>query len=201
MTEAEWAEFRAGGIGSSEASIIMGASPFMDIETLWQVRTGRREPQEQTFPMRRGIRLEPIARNAYHREADAWCFPVCVIHPTIGYMRATLDGFNAEASRVLEIKCPGKKDHATALEGTIPGKYIWQLVHQLAVTGASEAHYYSFDGEAGVTIPFQRDAKKEELLIAAEMDFWECVQTDTPPVTKKAAAGKWDFPVRKRMKV
>jgi predicted phage-related endonuclease len=102
-------------------------------------------------------------------------------HSEHSFLRASLDGYNLQKKRILEIKCPGKEDHAIALKGKVPEKYIWQLVHQLAVTNADSVDYLSFDGTAGVIVPFERDLKLEKKLLPEEMKFWELVQKKTPP--------------------
>lgn len=100
-------------------------------------------------------------------------------------MFASLDGINMDGE-ILEIKCPykpedPKSDHQLALQGKIPEKYYPQLQHQLEVAGAKKGYYYSFDGENGVLVPFERDEGFIKELIEKEKDFWECVKKLTPP--------------------
>jgi predicted phage-related endonuclease len=95
------------------------------------------------------------------------------------------------ARRVLEIKCARvKKDHAEARAGRIPAKYLWQCVHLLLVTGFDHLDYFSFDGQRGVIVRFERDEKLEQKLLAAEAEFWRYVQNDVPPPVPYGAAGK-----------
>jgi predicted phage-related endonuclease len=86
---------------------------------------------------------------------------------------------------VLEIKCPGAADHSKALAGEVPEKYWPQLQHQLLVTGANKAHYYSFDGEKGVLIEVEPDKKYCAKLFIEIKKFWDCVESDTPPALSK----------------
>ena len=132
--------------------------------------------------MERGNQLEPKARAHYQLLCEIDMPATLKEHARFPYLRASLDGYAAQGGgRILEIKCPGKEDHAKALAGQIPEKYIWQLVHQLAVADAEIADYFSFDGERGVIVPFKRDLKLEEKLIQTEQAFWELVKADTPP--------------------
>jgi predicted phage-related endonuclease len=102
-------------------------------------------------------------------------------------MRASLDGYNLELSRVLEIKCPGKEDHKTAMAGAVPEKYLPQVQYQLLVTGAKEAHYFSFDGEAGCIVEVKPDAEYQAMLVEKVKHFWEDhVLKGVPPEPTKA---------------
>ncbi len=176
-----WEQWRQQGIGSSDAPIIMGVSPWNTPFGLWEIKTGRGRKTESNWAMERGNELEPKARNYYQLYCDIDMPPVLAEHKEFPFLRASLDGFNSGAKKVLEIKCPGKEDHQRALNKEIPEKYIWQLVHQLMVADADVADYLSFDGERGVILPFHRDLKLEKNLMEAEFRFWEQVQKDAPP--------------------
>jgi len=177
-----WEEWRSKGLGSSDAPIIMGVSPWMTPFGLWELKTKRRKPKENNWAMDRGNQLEPKARAHYQLLSDLDMPARLAEHKLYNFLRASLDGFNSiGGGRILEIKCPGREDHAKALAGKIPEKYIWQLVHQLAVADAEVVDYFSFDGERGIIVPFHRDQKLEKTLIQKEQAFWELIQTDTPP--------------------
>lgn len=177
-----WLEWRRNGIGSSDAPIIMGVSPWNTPYGLYEEKAGLVEVKDEpNFAMARGIELEPKARAHYELMSDIDMPPVCIEHGKYPFLRASLDGFNSNTKRILEIKCPGKEDHETALSGKVPEKYIWQLRHQLAVAEADQVDYFSFDGERGVVVPFYRDLEEEKKLLEAELAFWEMVQSKKPP--------------------
>ena len=76
----------------------------------------------------------------------------------------------------LEIKCPwSARDQAAAREGRIPVHYRAQLQHQLEVSGAQEAHYWSFDGAAGTLLRVRPDREYLSRLIETEAAFWQKV--------------------------
>jgi len=176
-----WLEWRKQGIGSSDAPAILGLSKWMTRYQLWELKTGRAPEQVTNWAMERGNRLEPKARAHYELLCDLDMKPTLVIHPEHSFLRASLDGYNAEAGRILEIKCPGKEDHQTAMEGQVPEVYMAQLQHQLLVTGAKQVDYFSFDGEKGVIVPVTPDSEFQEKLMKEEFAFWELIQKDTPP--------------------
>jgi putative phage-type endonuclease len=177
-----WEEWRSKGLGSSDAPIILGVSPWMTPYQLWELKTKRAKPKESNWAMDRGNQLEAKAR-AYYQLLCEIDMPASLMeHKTYPFLRASLDGYSSlKGGKILEIKCAGKEDHGKALAEKIPEKYIPQLIHQLAVADAESVDYFSFDGERGVIVSFQRDLTLEKNLIESEIDFWNLIKTDTPP--------------------
>jgi putative phage-type endonuclease len=182
----DWYAWRNKGLGASNAPAVMGASPWTTRFQLWAEMTGLL-PRPDFHPravsaMERGKLLEPTVRQWYTfktgltLESDVNCE-----HETHEFLRASLDGWRDEDQIVREIKCPGKVDHATAVKGRVPTKYIPQVQAQLMVTGSQKAEYISFDGEDGVILPVLRDDVYIARLEAASVAFWRLVQTKTPP--------------------
>jgi putative phage-type endonuclease len=173
-----WRAWRLGGIGSDDAGPIMGAVPWMTARKLWEVLTGRAPPEPTTFAMRRGLRLEPVARRLYEERTGRLMQPCCV-QGRHDWMRASLDGLDLEGRLVLEVKAPEREVHWEALEGRVPERYWPQVQHQLAVTGAPLLHYASYS-EARAFGPSDRlavvevrpDPAYQARLAYAEWCFW-----------------------------
>lgn len=177
-----WQQWRNQGIGASDAPIIMRVSPWTTPYELWQMKTGKLIKDFSNYATERGHRLEPRARASYEFKFGYSAPPVLVVNEQFPFIRASLDGYNAERGIALEIKCPGKKDHETALAGKVPEKYFPQLQHQLlACAQAKINHYYSYDGERGVCVECLPDSKYQEILFEELCKFWICVQKDIPP--------------------
>lgn len=178
----EWLQDRLTKIGSSDAPIIMGVSKWKTVHELWAIKTGLvKEDSGSNWAMRRGIDMEPKARATYELATDLEMPPALVVHPKYGFIGASLDGYDAKTKLILEIKCPGREDHATALSGKIPEKYIPQVQHQLFAAESDNLHYFSFDGNNGITIEVHRDEPYIKKLMEAETKFWEMVINKTPP--------------------
>lgn len=139
-----WLEWRMGGIGSSDAPAVVNESKWSDPQTLWELLTNRRDFPEATYPMRRGLAVEPVARRLHEERTEVSVSPDTAIHAKYDFIRASLDGVNYEEERLTELKAPGIKDHVTALIGQVPRHYIPQLVHQMAVMNAPSMIYHSF---------------------------------------------------------
>lgn len=177
----EWLEFRRNKIGASEASIIMGISPWSTPYQLWAEKLQLVEPRKKSAAMQRGIDMENEAREYFERLVDTFVLPQIVVSPEYHWMIASLDGMDIEGKTIVEIKCAGQEDHAKAIKGNIPDKYYPQLQHQLAVCELDMAYYFSYDGENGVVLDIYRDDNYIKKLIDKERAFWNQLQELEPP--------------------
>lgn len=168
----DWHEFRRNGIGSSDAPIVAGISPYSTRYKLWLTKTGRHKEEISHFGTERGHRLEPKARAWYEFKMGRKMDASTVINPEVPWLRASLDGMSEDGRKLLEIKCPGKKDHDIALAGGVPDKYYVQVQHQLLVTGAESVDYLSFDGETGVIVTVYPHEEYIAKLFEMEVLFW-----------------------------
>ena len=96
--------------------------------------------------MQWGTETEPEARSAYSfysgHDVDQIGF---IDHPTITMSGASPDGLISDAGLV-EIKCPITATHIDTLRtGRVPGKYITQIMWQLACTGRQWCDFVSYD--------------------------------------------------------
>ncbi len=178
----EWHRWRRQGIGASDAPVIMGETAFKTPRTLWSIKTGRMQEGSAGPAARRGRELERFARRAYERQTGIQVEPLCLVHQELEWMRASLDGLSFDGSTLLEIKCPlSLRDRASAQQGHIPSHYYAQLQHQLEVSGAEQAHYWSFHGTDGVLVEIRPDKEYAKGLVEAEAAFWRLVKENRWP--------------------
>jgi putative phage-type endonuclease len=178
----EWHHWRRQGIGASDAPVILGETSFKTPKTLWSLKTGRIQEEPAGPAARRGRELERLARRGYERQTGIQMEPLCMVHEGLEWMRASLDGLSFDGSTLLEIKCPlSLRDRASAQEGRIPPQYHAQLQHQLEVSRAERAHYWSFHGSVGILIEIHPDREYAKRLIEAEAAFWQLVKEDRWP--------------------
>jgi len=152
--ERDWLEARKSGIGASEASSILGISPYKTSIQLWEEKTGKREAAD--------ISDNPFVK--YGKEAEehlralfALDFPQYWIeydqyrifrNPEYPFIFATLDGWlnemdDSEPMRlikrhgVLEIKTTEimQAGQWAKWKDRIPDQYYCQCCHQLLATG------------------------------------------------------------------
>lgn len=190
----DWHAFRRRGLGGSDAPVITGKTPreWSTKLKLWELKTHRRQPDRPNWPMKRGLRLEPFARDRYQDMTGVAMPRVARIHPKYDFLRVNADGVNFALGGGLEIKCPGKEDHAKALDGEIPEKYLDQLIHTMYVLDLDWIDYFSFYPrtpnsrvtfrQETATIRVDRKKSRERKLIPLEKQFWEeHIVKDIPP--------------------
>jgi putative phage-type endonuclease len=173
----EWLEFRRHKITATDACIIMGTSHW---KTKIQLYHEKKDPNYRSTVndrMQRGTDLEPLARELFYAKTGHKMFPKVIVKD---WAMASLDGIN-DFNEILEIKCPGDKDHQIALNGKIPKHYYPQLQHQMYVCDAEKAFYFSFDGFDGVTVEVPRDDAYIAKMIEEEKKFYECLINNIPP--------------------
>jgi putative phage-type endonuclease len=144
-----WLRWRNKGLGSSDAAVLLGTSPWKTATELWQEKKGLWKPKfgwAQKQAMERGKRLEPCVRRLYEAWAGTLYPDATAEHPQHKFMRVSYDGINMTHGRLIEIKCPNQKDHELALMGELPSKYMPQVQWQLMISGLPEADYVSYNG-------------------------------------------------------
>lgn len=179
----DWLSFRLAGIGSSDAPVVEGISPYRTIKQLFrEKRSGK--PIEQPgkeFIFARGHQVEAIIRREFETLTGAEMKPICAIHDDFEYLRASLDGFDPRLG-VLEGKLTGQAVLAKARDGEIPDHHMSQMQHQFAVTGADLGQWFGHDGKkSGVLVEVRRNEEYIKRLLEAEHRFWEMVLKGIEP--------------------
>jgi putative phage-type endonuclease len=174
----EWLALRKTKITSTDASVIMRANPWKTPIQLYNEKLSDALPMEPNERMKRGTDLEPIARDLFYLKTGIEMYPAVFVKE---WMMASLDGLSKCGNFILEIKCPGEKDHAVALNGMIPRHYIAQLQHAMYVAGVQMAYYFSFDGIDGMIVEVKRDDDYINKMLIEERMFYECLMDRIPP--------------------
>lgn len=191
-----WLLFRQGRIGASDAPIIMGVSPYQTPHGLWRDKKGMNtnpnavKGKSMNWAIDRGNRFEPIARARYELINDIPMDPAVLLHPEHEFLMASLDGWNEEKKRVLEIKIPGREVFDAAKSGKVHEKYVYQLEHQLLVSSGEEVHFYCCKVEVkngreqiidDALVVYKSDSQRREILLPKLFEFWGYMQRDEPP--------------------
>jgi putative phage-type endonuclease len=189
MDRQEWLKWRQRGIGSSDAPIIMGASPWKTRIQLYHDKTATEVTETSSnWAMQKGNELEPIARVKFTSwynisEGGEILFQprLCVLNE-YPFLKASLDAANpqGEVDVFAEIKFQGKNDFA--FQG-VPDKYFWQLQHQHLVTGGkAKAFFVGINANEVIKVlPVEPDIEAMRKLLAECILFWECVQQKIEP--------------------
>lgn len=182
----QWLKDRQLGIGASEVAIILGLSPWQTKFQLWMSKTGLGfQPAPNQFALRAMIRgniTEPFGRKLFEKKMGCKFDPINLVDPDMPFIKASLDGYNAETKAILELKAPGKTGLADARKGKIPKYYYPQIQQQLYLAKADVCYYVVFDGESEIIVQEVRpDAEYQKMLIEEIKKFWKLVEDKTPP--------------------
>lgn len=183
----EWLEWRRRGIGSADIAAIMGKSPWLSPQDVYEQKTGLVPPAEPNPAMTRGTYYEQEAREAFHRLIQGSFFPICCVHGEVDFCIASLDGFDFATKTVLEIKVPGKKTMDLAGEGKVAEHYLIQMQWQMFVSGADLAYFFCYvpEGKETRLIKVPRDPVLMIKLQEEATHFWNNFKKGIPPTTKK----------------
>jgi putative phage-type endonuclease len=174
----EWHALRKTKITATDAAVIVGASHWKTRIQLYHEKLSNDPPAPPNERMQRGIDLEPMARDLYNLKTGCNTKPAVLVKD---WAMASLDGWDEAHLKIVEIKCPGEKDHATALQGNAPDHYYPQLQHQMYVCDISCMDYFSFDGIDGVIVKVRRDSGYIARMVEEERKFYNCLMHQIPP--------------------
>lgn len=181
----EWLAYRQCHIMATAASCIMGTNPFMSALELWEEMLGLRLPITLNEAMKRGIKLEPEARELACKLIGIDFEPCVYESDKYSWQAASLDGLSACGKYILEIKCPGIKSHEMALNNIIRGYYTTQMQHQSCVLPFPEkVFYFSYfpeHNEKYKIIEVNPDYEYIEHMIQTQKEFWIKLCTLQPP--------------------
>ena len=197
-----WHRWRRDGIGGSDAPALMGQNPWRSAKALFAEKVApsrfgpapdtpsplRTPPNADLFAMAprpplpdrryrsaasRGTALEPYARDLYNAHVHGALTPMCLQSIDRPWQRASLDGFCAATSRALEIKCGDKVYAHVEATGRVPGYYIGQLQHILAVSGYAAIDFWVWlPGKTPLLLTVPRDETYIAALTATGSGFW-----------------------------
>lgn len=188
ITREEWLSVRGNGIGSSDAAVAVGISPFKSPLELWLEKT-RRQPAPDLAANDAvfwGTTLEHIIATVYAERTGAKVRRLNAVlqHAEHPFMLTNLDRVvqhPTDGSGILEVKTAGLRS-AQFWEDSVPDSYQCQVLHQLAVTGKNWCDIAVLIGGQDFRVyRVVRDDDKIADLIKREGKFWQCVIDDVPP--------------------
>jgi putative phage-type endonuclease len=188
MTDREWLEARRRGLGASDAPAVCGLSPWKTPLHVYLDKTGELADLDSN-PKLWGRRLEDIVAQAYSEETGNPVYAPArrlEAHPQLPWLLCSLDRLTEVGGRgrVLECKTVRSDSDEWGAPGTdeVPGYYLVQCQHQLAVTGFEACDLAAlFGGQELRTYTIERDEAVLSRLRLILSDFWARVQARRPP--------------------
>lgn len=180
----DWLEKRKRGIGGSDVAAICGLSPYKTPLQVWEEKRSAMVQDHDNDAMFWGRTLEPVIRQRY---SDVTGRPVklpteILTHPIHPFILGNIDGFTDDR-RGVEIKTTAYPT-GWGEPGTdeIPVGYIFQVQHYMMITGFPVFDVPVLIGGRDFRIyEVPEDIELQDMILNKEAEFWEMVQTGTPP--------------------
>lgn len=179
-----WHAHRATSRNASDASAMMGCSPYKTRAQLLKERATGITPEVNARTQARfdrGHEIEALARPIAEDMVGEPLSPV-IGTTDDGYLSASFDGLTFGGELVFECKSWNEKKAADVRNGIVPAADYWQCVQQLIVSGAEEVLYMVTDGtpENTVTTRMTLDEADAEVLLAGWRQFDSDLAAWTP---------------------
>jgi putative phage-type endonuclease len=188
------------GIGASDTPIIMGYSNYKTPYQLYLEKTGAITADDEiTEQQYWGNALEPIIIKRFSEENDfTVTFPDTVYHPEYPFIFANLDGWIESEKAVVEAKSANsfqRKEWDMSHTDGIPLVYLIQIAKQCLITNATRGYCaVLIGGMEYKQFTYERDKVLESLILEADKEFWNCIQTKSPPDPKNTSDCRLKFP-------
>ena len=183
----EWLAARRKYFTASEAGAMMGDSLYMSRAELLDKKVSGIDADVNSFQegaFERGHEAEQKARPVAEKIIDEELYPITVVDDD-DRLLASLDGATMDGEIIWEHKLYNDTLAEQIKTENISPHYIWQLEHQLLVSGAKKVLFMASDGtkEKMEAVWYQSDPEKRKRLIAGWDQFEEDLKTHT--VSKK----------------
>lgn len=192
-----WLEWRKKGVGSSDAPIIMGVSPYKTKHQLWceKIQDGcADESKGKNFIFEKGHHIEERVRGYFELKEDITYTADLFEREDKPYIRASMDLANKEHGKGKEVKYVSLEEFEA---GICPERYFPQVQHQYLCTDFLEINlvlvtdYVMVNGEK-VKIPKGSQLRMKEIAVPVDVDYCaklydECVKFMEYHVEKKIA--------------
>jgi len=184
MARTEWLEHRRCGIGGSDAAAVAGLNPWKSPVEVYYEKLGEIPPVEDNERMYWGRVLEDVvAREFSERTGKRVRRRNAILqHPKHDFMIANIDREIVGEKVGLECKTVSEYGRDDWKEDKVPEQYIIQCQHYMAVTGYKGWWIAALiGGNKFVHKYIERDDVIISALIELESQFWDMVQSRTPP--------------------
>lgn len=201
MITEEQRKARLQGLGASDSPIIMGSSTYKTPYELFLEKTGIISMTEQVETERQfwGNKLESVILQHFAElNGVDVTTPDTVHHKDYDFLFANLDGYIPIQNAVVEVKNVGsfmRKEWDDSFQDGVPAQYLIQIAKQVMVAEADKGYFaILIGGNEYLQFEYERDQELENMILEADLKFWECVQTKTEPALVNLNDYKLKFP-------
>lgn len=188
-THEDWLAARQGGIGGSDAPVVLEQSPWKSPLELWGEKTGRLvAPLLESDAVEMGKLLEPVVVQRFRQKSglEAWGWPstISVLHGDLPWMFATPDAVVFDPARGIglgQIKTTDRWGFKHWEDGP-PIYHQIQLQHEMEACGAEWGMLIVLvDGRQLRWFVQERNATFIAQMLETEEAFWKCCMNEVPP--------------------
>lgn len=182
----EWLSIRKKYIGGSDAGSVIGMNPYKSRYTLWAEKTGKIPGFEGNLTTKVGSYLEQLVADLFEEETGKKVRKKnrTLVNDAYPFACANVDRLVVGEKALLEIKTTNSIPLMKTLRNSdeFPEAYYAQVVHYLAVTGLEKAYLaVLINCREFKVYELNRDQDEIDALMNAEKEFWNLVETNTPP--------------------
>lgn len=184
MSREEWLSHRKGSIGGSDAAAIIGLNDYASAYSVWAEKLGKLPEQEDNEAMRIGRDLEEYVAKRFTEKTGLKVKRenAIIYNPQYPFAHANIDRRIVGENAILECKTCSALSTKRFKNGEYPATYYTQVVHYMAITGASKAYIaVLIMGKEFLVFEVNRDDTEIAALMAAEERFWSHVTNKTAP--------------------
>jgi putative phage-type endonuclease len=176
----QWYQSRTGRLTASKFGVIAELSKWEDARAYWHLMTGRITPdQNDNVHLKRGRHEEASAIHAYEiitssRVDETGLF---LARDPYSFLGASPDGLLRGSNGIIEVKSP-----ANGVAVSISPEYMAQVQGQLEICSKDFCDFCSWHSRQGMRIwRIYRSQLYWDWILPRLLDFYKCLQTDTPP--------------------
>ena len=190
---AEWLKIRRSYIGGSDAAAVCGLNPYVSPYSLWCEKKRITPDFAGNLATDVGEYLEEFIAKRFEAETGKKVRRnnFCIFNSEYPWAMADRDRELVGEDAGLECKSTSALNMRQYKGGSYPAKFYAQCVHYLAVTGKLRWYLAVLIGNSDFKVfCIERADAQEDIdaLMAAEKDFSEVMQGDTPPAVDGSEA-------------
>lgn len=203
MTDEKWLDMRQFSIGGSDAGTIVGLNKYESPYSLYFKKLGLipKEDLSDRIPIIVGNYNEQLVADLFEKNTGKKVrkHNYMMYHPEYTFMSANVDRVLIGENAILECKTASEYVKDQWKNGEVPGSYMAQCYHYMAVTGAERVYIAVLIGNSDFKfVTIDRDEEIIQGLIESEREYWENhilkrvePKTDGSDATKEALSQRW----------
>ncbi|WP_381420176.1 YqaJ viral recombinase family protein [Staphylococcus hyicus] len=178
MTEKDWLKLRKCSIGGSDCGTILGMNKYESPYSLWVKKCYPDlidDDQSNNEFIYWGHQLEDVVAKEFQRRTGKKVrkHNYMMYHDEYDFLSANVDRVVVGENALLECKTASEYKKSEWADDNVPGNYMAQCYHYMAITGADRVYIAALiGGNHFVWKTIERDDEVIDQIIKTEVNFW-----------------------------